>query len=207
MPGVEQPDVSQDSPALSPAVPDLAIILPAYNEAQGIGETIARVRHVLGAFPFASEILVIDDGSTDGTGQRATETGVRVMTHAWNRGYGAALKTGILATRAPAIMIMDADCTYQPEAIPRLYAQLNGAAMVVGTRRLLSDGVTWIRKPGKWMLNRFASYLVGTPHSGSEFRPARDEARHRAAVHAPLSERLLVHQHDHARDDRQRPST
>ena len=85
----------------------------------------------------------------------------RVLTHAWNRGYGAALKTGILATRAPAILIMDADCTYEPEAIPRLYARLNGAAMVVGTRRLLSDGVAWIRKPGKWVLNTFASYLVG----------------------------------------------
>jgi hypothetical protein len=56
---------------------------------------------------------------------------------------------------------MDADCTYEPEAIPRLYARLNGAGMVVGTRKLLSDGITWIRKPGKWVLNTFASYLVG----------------------------------------------
>jgi glycosyltransferase involved in cell wall biosynthesis len=83
------------------------------------------------------------------------------MTHAWNRGYGAALKTGILATRAPAVMIMDADATYEPDALPRLYARLDGAAMVVGTRWLRSEGVSWIRRLPKWFLNRFASYLVG----------------------------------------------
>src|SRR5580765_2897668 len=94
-----EPRVQPAAGSGSPSAPDLAIILPAYNEAQGIGETIARVRQVLEAFPFSSEILVIDDGSTDGTGLRATEAGVRVTTHAWNRGYGAALKTGILATR------------------------------------------------------------------------------------------------------------
>jgi glycosyltransferase involved in cell wall biosynthesis len=142
-------------------VPDLAVILPAFNEAQGIAETLNRVRKVLADFPFSTEILVVDDGSTDGTGQRAAEAGVRVMTHPWNRGYGAALKTGILATRAPAILIMDADCTYEPEAIPRLYAHLDNAAMVVGTRWLRAEGVAWIRRPAKWALNRFASYLVG----------------------------------------------
>jgi glycosyltransferase involved in cell wall biosynthesis len=161
MPGTEQPAVRQDSGSAKATTPDLAVILPAFNEAEGIEDTLTRVRQVLADFPFSSEILVVDDGSTDGTGPRAMGAGVRVITHAWNRGYGAALKTGILATKAPAILIMDADCTYEPEAIPRLYAELDGAAMVVGTRRLLSDGVSWIRKPGKWMLNTFASYLVG----------------------------------------------
>ena len=161
MPGIEQPAIRPDSASDAPASPDLLVIMPAFNEALGIESTIARVREILKDFPFSSEILVVDDGSTDGTGDRATNAGVRVVTHAWNRGYGAALKTGILATRAPAILIMDADCTYEPEAIPRLYARLHGASMVVGTRRLMSDGVTWIRKPGKWVLNTFASYLVG----------------------------------------------
>ena len=161
MPGIEQSAARHDAASATTAAPDLAVILPAFNEAEGIDDTLARIRQVLADFPFSSEILVVDDGSTDGTGRRAMDAGVRVTTHAWNRGYGAALKTGILATRAPAVLIMDADCTYEPEAIPRLYAELDGAAMVVGTRRLLSDGVSWIRKPGKWMLNTFASYLVG----------------------------------------------
>ena len=141
--------------------PGLAVILPAFNEAGGIQETLARVKTVLKDFPGTAELVVVDDGSTDGTGARAAAAGVRVVTHPWNRGYGAALKTGILATTAPAIMIMDADCTYPPDAIPRLFNKLDGADMVVGSRMLMSKGVAWIRKPGKWMLNRFASYLVG----------------------------------------------
>lgn len=148
--------------ALVPApAPDLAVIIPAFNEAAGIERTLEVVRDVLGAFPGSAEILVVDDGSTDGTGAKASASGARVVTHAWNRGYGAALKTGILATTAPAILIMDADCTYEPGAIPRLYARLDQADMVVGARKLSSAGVAWVRRPGKWMLNRFASYLVG----------------------------------------------
>lgn len=142
-------------------VPELAVILPAFNEADGIGETVARVRDVLSSLPASSEIIVVDDGSTDGTGTRAADLGVRVITHPWNRGYGAALKTGVQATQASAIMIMDADCSYLPDAIPRLYARLDGADMVVGERSLSSDGVAWIRRPGKWMLNRLAGFLVG----------------------------------------------
>lgn len=146
---------------ISKPVPDLAVILPAFNEVAGIEETLARVRDVLAGLRCSSEIIVVDDGSTDGTGQRAAECGGRVISHSWNRGYGAALKSGILATQAPAIMIMDADCSYPPDAIPRLYAKLEGADMVVGARKLSSSGVAWIRRPGKWMLNRFASYLIG----------------------------------------------
>ncbi len=161
MPGHEQAAVQAGAVPAPTPVPDLAIILPAFNEAQGIEDTLARVRQVLADFPFTSEIVVVDDGSTDGTGQRAAAAGVRVVTHAWNRGYGAALKTGILATRASAVMIMDADATYEPDAIPRLYARLDGAAMVVGTRWLRSEGVARVRRIPKWFLNRFASYLVG----------------------------------------------
>jgi glycosyltransferase involved in cell wall biosynthesis len=108
-----------------------------------------------------TEIVVVDDGSTDGTGDKARALGAEVIAHPYNRGYGAALKTGILATQAPLVMIMDADCTYPPDAIPRLLANADRAEMVVGARSLASTGVTWMRKPAKWMLNRFASYLVG----------------------------------------------
>lgn len=144
-----------------PATPDLAVILPAFNESGGIEDTLNRIHDVLATFPGSTEVIVVDDGSTDGTGAQAAAAGVRVVTHSWNRGYGAALKTGILATTAPAVMIMDADCTYPPDAIPRLFDKLDGADMVVGSRLLTSRGVSWRRRPGKWMLNRFASYLVG----------------------------------------------
>lgn len=147
-------------PSLDTA-PELAIILPAFNEAAGITDTLARVRDVLSAFSGRSEVIVVDDGSTDDTARKAAACGVKVVSHGWNRGYGAALKTGVMATTAPAIMIMDADSTYPPDAIPRLYDRLQGSDMVVGSRLLSSSGVAWIRRPGKWILNNFASFLVG----------------------------------------------
>ncbi len=84
---------------------------------------------------------------------------MRVTDAPWNRGYGAALKTGDSGDAGPAIMIMDADCSYPPEAIPRLYARLDGAAWWsarggCSVRRRRVDS-----RPGKWVLNTFASYL------------------------------------------------
>jgi glycosyltransferase involved in cell wall biosynthesis len=140
---------------------ELAVILPAFNESGGIEETLSRVREVLAGLACSSEIIVVDDGSTDGTGDKARALGVEVLVHSYNRGYGAALKTGILATTAPLVMIMDADCTYPPAAIPRLLSKAPNADMVVGARALMSDGVVWIRRPAKWLLNRLGSYLVG----------------------------------------------
>jgi glycosyltransferase involved in cell wall biosynthesis len=145
----------EDSP------PELAVILPAFNEIGGIAETLARVRDVLAGLNCSSEIIVVDDGSTDGTGDKARALNAKVLVHPYNRGYGAALKTGILATQAELVMIMDADCTYPPDAIPRLLSNAQGADMVVGARELTSTGVVWVRRPAKWLLNRLASYLVG----------------------------------------------
>jgi glycosyltransferase involved in cell wall biosynthesis len=145
----------------NPDAPELAVIIPAYNEIGGIAETVSRVRAVLEGLGCSSEIIVVDDGSTDGTGDKARAQGAEVLAHPYNRGYGAALKTGILATKAPLVMIMDADCTYPPDAIPRLHAKAGRADMVVGSRALTSSGVAWIRRPAKWLLNGLASYLVG----------------------------------------------
>lgn len=142
-------------------VPELAVIVPAFNEATGIDTTLSRLREALARMPFSSEIIVVDDGSTDGTGARAASLGARVITHPWNRGYGAALKTGILATEGRVIGIMDADGSYIPDAFAKLFARLDGADMVVGERELTSAGVVWIRRPGKWLLNRLAGLLVG----------------------------------------------
>jgi glycosyltransferase involved in cell wall biosynthesis len=146
------PDVAQ---------PELAVILPAYNEIAGIGRTLTRVLEVLKTFDRPSEVIVVDDGSTDGTAERAAECGARVVSHRLNLGYGAALKTGILNTQAETVSIIDADLSYAPEAIPLLYSKLEHADMVVGARALSSSGVAWVRRPAKWVLNRFAGYLVG----------------------------------------------
>ncbi len=142
--------------------PDLAIVIPAHNEIEGIAATLTRLQATLASFPGTSEVVVVDDGSVDGTAEVAERmAGVRVIRHQENLGYGASLRTGILATTARAVAIIDADGSYAPEALPGLYARLAHADMVVGTRRLSADGVTWPRRPGKWLLNRFASYLTG----------------------------------------------
>src|SRR5690606_30385079 len=103
---------------------DLAVIVPAYNEIAGIARTLELVHHVLARVEQTSEVIVVDDGSQDGTADAARACGVRVIAHDVNRGYGAALKTGILNTRAAAVAIIDADATYPADAIPRLYERL-----------------------------------------------------------------------------------
>lgn len=148
--------------AAAPSVPrDLAVIIPAFNEEGGIRTTVEKVQAVLSSMACRSELVVVDDGSSDRTADEARAAGARVINHPHNKGYGAALKTGILGTSALNILIIDADCTYPPEAIPRLWARMDRYDMAVGSRPITSSGITWARRPAKWFLNRLASYLVG----------------------------------------------
>ncbi len=147
--------------ALTAAPKDLAVIIPAFNEEGGIGLTVQKVQAVLASMSCRSELVVIDDGSSDGTAAEARAAGARVIAHPHNRGYGAALKTGIIGTTAHNILIIDADCTYPPEAIPRLWARMDRYDMAVGSRPITSSGITWARRPAKWFLNKLASFLVG----------------------------------------------
>ncbi len=147
--------------ALEAPANDLAVIIPAFNEEGGIGLTVERVQAVLAGMACRSELVVIDDGSSDGTAAEARAAGARIIAHPHNKGYGAALKTGIVGTRAHNILIIDADCTYPPEAIPRLWAKMDVYDMAVGARPITSSGITWTRRPAKWFLNKLASYLVG----------------------------------------------
>lgn len=154
-----QPRESGDLPAAQP--PELTVIIPAFNEEGGIRTTVERVQAVLNGMACRSELVVIDDGSKDRTAAEAAAAGARVVAHPKNKGYGAALKTGILGSKADCILIIDADCTYPPEAIPRLWAHMDTADMAVGSRPITSSGITWARRPAKWFLNRLASFLVG----------------------------------------------
>jgi glycosyltransferase involved in cell wall biosynthesis len=114
----------------------ISIIIPALNEADGIGSTIDALRQVLDeADEPEAEIVVVDDGSSDDTGRIAAEAGAKVVRHPHNVGYGQSLKTGIVAASHDTIVIIDADRTYPAEAIPRLLAHFrDGFDMVVGAR-------------------------------------------------------------------------
>jgi glycosyltransferase involved in cell wall biosynthesis len=109
---------------------------------------------------YTYEIVIVDDGSTDRTAERASACDVRVVRLPRNRGYGAALKAGIAATASTFVCIIDADGTYPADMIPRLLALSNGRHMVVGARLLSDQSIPRERRPAKWLLGRLASYLT-----------------------------------------------
>src|SRR5207248_11045511 len=116
------------------AVKTVSVVIPAFNEQAGIATVIAELRQVLQQHQVSPEIIVIDDGSTDETSRMAVSAGARLLRHRSNRGYGAALKTGIASARSDWIVITDADGTYPAEYIPKLLEQLERADMVGGAR-------------------------------------------------------------------------
>ncbi|MBN8730085.1 MAG: glycosyltransferase family 2 protein [Acidobacteria bacterium] len=138
----------------------VSVVIPCYNEQEGITQVIAEVRSALAPSGRAVEIIVVDDGSTDQSARAALQAGVRVLRHRSNRGYGAALKTGISAASHSLTVIMDGDSTYPAEAIPPLLDRLGQADMVVGARRLSGANIPLLRRPAKWFLNRLANFMV-----------------------------------------------
>ncbi|MBI5155007.1 glycosyltransferase family 2 protein [Candidatus Poribacteria bacterium] len=146
-------------------MPPVTLVIPVFNERRALPRLAASLDKIPSQMPDGSEILLVDDGSTDGSGDmlRAMESSgaVRIYSHARNRGYGASLKTGIAAARNEWIAIADADGTYPLGALPRLLAAIEaGADMAVGSRPLSSQPL--LRRPAKAFLLAFASYLSGT---------------------------------------------
>lgn len=123
----------------------LSVVIPAYNEENGIKEIAERVLAVEPALKNAGvdqlELLVVDDGSRDRTADVAESIpGVRLIRHPRNRGYGAALKTGFSKARGELIGFLDADGTYPPEYFPQLCkSALNGSELVIGSRMAGAD--------------------------------------------------------------------
>ena len=119
----------------------LSVIIPVYNEKGTIREILRRVR----AVRIPKEIIVVDDGSTDGTGEVLGEMegdeGLRVLRHQRNRGKGAAVRTGFKEATGGIVIIQDADLEYDPMQYPRLIQPIvEGVADVVYGSRFLSDG-------------------------------------------------------------------
>ena len=141
----------------------ISIVVPAFNEESGIGSVLMQLGRVLDDIGLAHEIIVVDDGSTDATAAQAEAAGVRVLRHAANRGYGAALKTGIRHARYDLICISDADGTYPIGRIPELVGRLaaNGWDMVVGARTGENVAIPLVRRPAKWALARLAELVAG----------------------------------------------
>jgi len=135
----------------------VTVIIPAFNEAGTVGAIVKEI--LRGDFDFIKEVLVVDDGSTDGTASAAQTAGARVISHGDNRGYGTALKTGIRAAMTPFILTMDADGQHRTEDIRGLWGLAESSDMVVGERTALIHSPIW-RMPGKWALQALAAYLT-----------------------------------------------
>ncbi len=137
----------------------VSVVIPAFNEEPAIRLVVAELRGLLKQHDISAEIIVVDDGSTDATARAASEAGARVIRHRSNRGYGAALKTGIAAATHEFIAITDADGTYPAQHIPELLDALEYSDMVVGARSGPKVHIPLIRRPAKWALNHLANYL------------------------------------------------
>lgn len=143
--------------------PSLSIILPAKNEADHLASLLPRLKSVAAELRRETEIIVVDDGSTDRTREICAAQDVRVLSHPYPCGNGAAVKTGVRAARGEVLAFMDADGQHDPELIPSLLAKLDeGYDMVVGARapghhagihRLAANG----------FYNLFASWMVNRP--------------------------------------------
>jgi polyisoprenyl-phosphate glycosyltransferase len=143
---------------------DVSVVLAVYNESGHVLQEIQRIRDGLDASPYSYEIIVVDDGSTDGSSELVLENeDIRVIRFAQNRGTGAARKAGTLAASGRTVVWTDVDMTYPNDEIPALVAELEGFDQVVGARTSEQGTKRAVRFTAKWVLRRLASYLVKTP--------------------------------------------
>lgn len=147
-----------------------SVVIPAYNEAKSIGSVVRALTEV---GPWR-EILVVDDGSTDATGDQARDAGADVLRHPYNKGNGAAVKTGLRRASGEFIVIIDGDGQHRPGLAPRLVARLGEYDLVVGARPDATQATVG-RRVGNFILARLASFLAGReiPDLTSGFRAAR----------------------------------
>jgi glycosyltransferase involved in cell wall biosynthesis len=145
------------------------VVIPAFNEEEGIASVVAGVRSA-GTF---REVLVVDDGSSDLTAERAQGAGARVVRHPYNKGNGAAVKTGIREAKGEVVLLMDADGQHDPAEIPKLVEPIGLHDLVIGARAARDQSLS--RALGNAVFRSLAGWLTGRPIPDltSGFRAAR----------------------------------
>lgn len=145
----------------------VTILIPAFNEEKTIGKLLSKIKSLQKDW----EIIVVNDGSSDNMSKVVKDLEVKIITHPYNKGYGAALKTGICASQNENILTMDADGQHNPEDIERIIDSFGVYDMVIGCRTKESHKLLF-RKPGKVILRWVACYLSGfkIPDLNSGFR-------------------------------------
>jgi len=143
---------------------DVSVVLPVYNEVGHLAQEVKRIRNALETSGRTFEIIVVDDGSDDGSGEALEDIeGIRLIRFRTNRGAGSARKAGTAAARGRVVVWTDCDLTYPNEDIPRLVDVLDeGWDQVVGARTSEQGTARAARVPAKWLIRRLASYLTDT---------------------------------------------
>jgi glycosyltransferase involved in cell wall biosynthesis len=148
---------------------DVSVVIPALNEEDGVAAVVAAVK-AAGNF---REVLVVDDASEDRTAERACAAGARVVRHPYNKGNGAAVKTGLREARGGVVLLMDADGQHDPAEIPRIIEPVGTHDLVIGARSAKDQG--FVRALGNALFQWLAGWLTGRPIPDltSGFRAAR----------------------------------
>ena len=143
---------------------DVSIVLPVYNEKGHLNEEIDRIRAAMDRSEFSYEIIVIDDGSNDGSGEALREiSGIHLIQFLTNRGSGSARKYGTRAARGRVVVWTDVDMSYPNDLIPELVREMEGYDQVVGARTTEEGTHKLFQVPAKAFIRKLASYLVQTP--------------------------------------------
>lgn len=141
--------------------PILSIVIPAFDEEESIGRVLNRIEKSLGRHLTNYEVIVVNDGSSDMTAKIACDLGAQVINQQ-NRGYGSALKTGLLQAKGQYLCFLDADNTYPPELILTMLKTAENFSLVVGSRFTLShNGMPLARKVGNLIFASLISFATG----------------------------------------------
>jgi glycosyltransferase involved in cell wall biosynthesis len=167
---------------------DISAVLPAFNEEANLEQSVGRMAAALAAQARAFEVIVVDDGSRDGTAAvlerlKSVHPGLRVVRHPLNRGYGAALRSGFAAARYSWVFLMDADNQFDPADVAALLARAADADIVAGYRRQRRDPLP--RRLNAWAFFTLVTILFG--------RLARDVNCAFKLMRRELLERMELH--------------
>jgi glycosyltransferase involved in cell wall biosynthesis len=165
-------DATDDGVHVEIAPPSVSLVIPAYNEEASIAAVVKKATDVLTECAGPFEIIVVNDGSTDTTGELAAAAGARVVTHPYNRGYGNSLKSGISAAQHENVVICDADQSYPLEELPLLLQDADRYDMIVGARQGSLFHGSLLKRVGRWLQLGLVRFTVGTavPDANSGFR-------------------------------------
>ena len=155
---------------------DVSIVLPVYNEVGHLGLELDRITESMNASPYTWELIIVDDGSSDGSTELAVaHPSTRVIRAERNRGAGTARRIGTEAAQGRIVVWSDADMSYPNHQIPQLVDKLGDSDHIVGARTSEQGTLKIFRVPAKWIIQHLASYLTRTkiPDLNSGFRAFR----------------------------------